>query len=102
PVREEVLQGMMPFFCSQFGNPASRHSAGQEAWNALENAREKIAELAGAEPDDVIFTSGATESNFTALLGRFETLVQQGRNPESIHIAISSIEHPCVKACAER
>ncbi len=101
PLRPEVEAAMQPFWKSTFGNSSSRHQAGQEAWIALEAARERIAELVQADADDVIFTSGATESNFLALLGRFDYLVQEGRRPSHIRVAVGSLEHPCVRNCAE-
>jgi cysteine desulfurase len=101
PVRAEVEEAMRPFARQIYANAASRHSAGQEAWSVLEKARERIADLVGASADDVIFTSGAMESNFLALLGRFEYLIQEGCRPSHIRVAVSALEHPCVIACAK-
>jgi cysteine desulfurase len=70
------------------GNPASAHAAGRQARRALEDARERVAELLGADPGEVIFTSGATEANNLALFGL------AGDPPG--HIIASPIEHPCV------
>jgi cysteine desulfurase len=70
------------------GNPASAHGAGRQARRALEDARERVAELLGADADEVIFTSGATEANNLALFGL------AGDPPG--HIVASPIEHPCV------
>ncbi len=88
PVLPEVWQAMQPYFTDTFGNPASAHSAGRKARQALEDAREQIASLLGAFPDEVIFTSGATEANNLALFGL------AGDPPAQI--LSSSIEHPCV------
>lgn len=102
PVHPQVIDAMQPYWCEQYGNASSRHQSGQNAWRALEQARVAIAKLTQSQPDDVIFTSGATESNYLALQGRFEYLVESGRKSESIRIAISVIEHPCVMSCTKR
>lgn len=102
PVHPQVLEAMQPYWSGCFGNASSRHQAGQKAWRAIEQARKQVAELTQSSPDDVIFTSGATESNFLVLQGRVEYLIESGRNPSSIRIAISAIEHPCVMTCAIR
>ncbi len=72
-----------------YGNPSSRHSIGKEAKIEIEKAREKIAKFIGAKPEEIVFTSGATESNNFALKG---TLMNSNKK----HIVISSIEHPAV------
>lgn len=102
PVHPQVIDAMQPFWRDQFGNASSRHQAGQRAWRALEHARISISTLTQSQPDDVIFTSGATESNFLALQGRLEYLIESGRKPESLRVAISAVEHPCVISCAKR
>jgi cysteine desulfurase len=102
PVHPLVIDAMQPYWRDQFGNASSRHQSGQTAWRALEQARVSISNLTQSHPDDVIFTSGATESNFLALQGRVEYLIESGRKPESIRIAVSGIEHPCVISCARR
>ena len=102
PLHPQVEDAMQQLWREAFGNPASRHGAGRRAWEAVESAREAVAQWAGGDPDDVIFTSGATESNVLALMGRFEALLAEGRNPVSIRAAVSAIEHPCVADCAQR
>jgi cysteine desulfurase len=87
PVFPEVWEAMRPYLCEQFGNPASAHSTGRKARKALEDAREKLAALLGAFPDEVIFTSGATEANNLALFG-----LTEGAGT----ILASPLEHPCV------
>ena len=68
PVSEKVLKKMMPYFTEKFGNPHSNnHSFGRETAEAIEDAIEKIAKLINAEPSEIIFTSGATESNNIAI-----------------------------------
>lgn len=67
PIRSEALEAMMPYLSHAFANPSSSHSFGYEAKRAINNARETIAEIIGAEPCEVYFTSGGTEANNTAL-----------------------------------
>ena len=88
PVLPEVVEAMRPFWSETFGNPSSAHAFGRKARQALEDAREKIARLLEANPDELLFTSGATESNNLAIFG----LV--GSAPG--HVLASPIEHPCV------
>jgi cysteine desulfurase len=88
PMLPEVWEAMRLLASQHFGNPASAHSAGRKARQALEDARERIAHLLGASPDEVIFTSGATEANNLAIFGL------AGSPPG--HVLASPIEHPCV------
>jgi cysteine desulfurase len=88
PVLPEVWEAMRPYAVEHFGNPASVHAAGRKARQALEDARDRVAALLGASPDEVIFTSGATEANNLAIFGL------AGSPPG--HILASPIEHPCV------
>ena len=69
PVRPEVLQAMMPYFTSDFGNPSSIYTVGQEARKAVDDARERIARNLGARMSEIVFTSGGTESDNAALKG---------------------------------
>jgi cysteine desulfurase len=88
PVRPEVVAAMQPWLTDSFGNSASSHAFGRRARNAMEEARETVAKCLGAAPNEVIFTSGATEANNLALFGL------AGDAP--CHILTSAIEHPCV------
>lgn len=87
PLLPAVWEGMRPYLCDVYGNPASSHRAGRRARQALEDARENLAAILGAHPDEVIFTSGATEANNLALFGLF---VSPG------HVVASPLEHPSV------
>ncbi|MFA5086502.1 MAG: cysteine desulfurase NifS, partial [Candidatus Paceibacterota bacterium] len=91
PVDPRVVKAMSPYFTGKFGNPASLHSFGNEAGEALEKSREVIAEAMKADPDEIIFTSSATESNNTAIKGVAFANKEKGK-----HILVSPIEHDCI------
>jgi len=92
PVDPRVVQAMLPYFTERFGNASSRsHSFGWDAEEAVERSRTLLAGLIGCDPRDIVFTSGATESNNLALRGVAEMRRKQGN-----HILISPIEHPSV------
>ncbi|HZE98045.1 MAG TPA: cysteine desulfurase family protein [Planctomycetota bacterium] len=90
-LRPEVRAAMEPFFDRDYGNPSSIHSAGRRARRALEDAREAVAGCLGGDPKEIVFTSGATESNLLAVAGVAEAL-----RPRSDHVVVSEIEHPSV------
>jgi len=89
PVHAKVIEEMMPYFKEQYGNPSSIHKYGRLANSAIQNARRRIANLIGADSDEILLTSGGTESNNTALYG----IVSQ-KNEK--HIITSSIEHDAI------
>ena len=91
PAHPEVLKAMQPYFTDAFGNPSSMHSYGQEARDAVEKARAQVASFLGAQPMEIVFTSGGTEADNTALEG-----VAYANESRGNHIIISSIEHHAV------
>ena len=95
PIHEEVLQEMLPYLKEQFGNPSSIHRHGRLAHKAIEKARKQVANLINADPSEIFFTSGGTESNNTAIYGIMKQF------PKS-QLITSAIEHdailePCKK-----
>ncbi len=95
PVAPEVLEAVCAALRDDWGNPSSGHSHGGRARAAVERAREQVAGLLGCRPDEVVFTSGGTESDNTAVIGVAEALEARGR-----HLVISAIEHPAVEEAA--
>ncbi|MBT8339182.1 MAG: aminotransferase class V-fold PLP-dependent enzyme [Desulfatitalea sp.] len=91
PHDPEVIEAMRPFLESEFGNPSSAHGYGAGPKKAVENARHQVAELLNCLPEEVVFTSGGTESNNHAIKGIARALKQKGR-----HIITSAFEHPAV------
>lgn len=92
PLPAAVQQAMLPYLAEQFGDPSSSHALGRAAREALEDAREHLSALLGCDPDELVFTSGGTESNNLALKG----LAFQRGGPLGGHLVISAIEHPSV------
>ncbi len=90
PVAPQVLQEMLPFLKEKFGNPSSSHPYGVALKAGIEQARERVAALLGCEASEIIFTSGATESNNMVIKG------VAALAPKSSHIITSRIEHPAV------
>jgi cysteine desulfurase len=90
-VAPDVLEAMMPYFGEKFGNPSSLHAQGQQAREAVARSRAVIAAAIGARPDEIIFTSGGTESNNFAVKG-----VAFANRKKGNHIITSSVEHKCI------
>lgn len=96
PVRPEVLEEMLPFLKEEFGNPSTIYSWGRQAKKAVEEARARVASLIGAQPEEIIFTSGGTEADNMALIGAAYANQKKGK-----HIITSSIEHHAVLDTAQ-
>ena len=90
PVLPEVLEAMMPYLSTEWGNPSSSYKFGSKLKTVIETARDQVAELIGAHPRDVIFTSCATESNNAAIHAALKA------NPNKRHIVTSAVEHSSV------
>jgi len=91
PCDPEVMKAMQPYFFEKFGNPSSIHTFGQEAKKAIEDSRQVLAKFLGADPAEIVFTSGGTESNNFAVQGVAGALQKKGN-----HIITSKIEHHAV------
>jgi len=100
PVEPAVLDALLPYFSEEFGNAASIHTPGQQARAAAETAREQVAALIGARPQEIVFTSGGTESDNHAVfgvVGQAFLPVSSSRNADSFpHIITTAIEHEAV------
>ena len=88
PVLQEVAEAMRPYLTDEFGNPSSLHHWGDAARVALDTAREQVAALIGAQPEEIMFVSGGTEANNTAVKGICWAARRKGN-----HVVVSSIEH---------
>ena len=96
-VHPEVVKEMLPYFDVQYGNPSSIHQFGRKAKNAIQKARKQVAALIDAEPDEILFTSGGTESNNIILYGISNLpLRTSSTKKERNHIITSSIEHEAI------
>jgi cysteine desulfurase len=91
-VADEVLEAMLPYFTELYGNPSSMHTFGGQVGQRIRDAREQVAALLGALPDEIVFTSCGTESDNAALRSALLT------KPDKKHIVISRVEHPAVRA----
>lgn len=94
-VAPEVVEVMMPYFSELYGNPSSMHTFGGQVGSSLVKARARIADLLGANPDELIFTSCGTESDSTAILSAIRA------NTQKRHVITTRVEHPAVKNLAE-
>ncbi len=94
-VAPEVREAMLPYFSDLYGNPSSMHSFGGQVGRDLAVAKEQVAALIGATPEELIFTSCGTESDSTAILSALQSF------PEKRHIVTTRVEHPAVKNLCE-
>jgi cysteine desulfurase len=105
PVDPSVVEAMMPYLTTKFGNPSSIHFFGQEARAAVDKARHQVAAFINARPNEIVFTSGGTEANNLAIRGLIEARgispnVSEG-STQRPHIVTSSIEHSAVENTCE-
>jgi len=91
PIDPKVVEAMLPYLREYYGNPSSGHWLGKQGKNAIEKARNQVASLIGAKPNEIIFTSGGSESNNQALKG-----IAFANNEKGNHIITSIIEHPAI------
>jgi len=100
PVEPDALQAMLPYLSGEFGNAASIHTFGQRARAAVETAREQVAGLIGARPQEIVFTSGGTEADNHAIFGVAQALIGASGSPATTpvhkHIITTSVEHEAV------
>ncbi|MCL2024981.1 MAG: cysteine desulfurase [Coriobacteriia bacterium] len=97
PLDPRVFEAMTPYMTEHFGNPNSLHAIGRDAFRALETARESIAAAIGAQPEEIVFTSGGTEADNAALLSTLWRIAPEG----GAHIITSAYEHPAVLEVVE-
>ena len=97
-MREEVIEAMLPFLHTRFGNASSLHFFGQENRGVIDDSRDQVASFIGAEPAEIIFTSGGTESDNMAIRGVVKALRKKIPEP---HLITSAIEHPAVLRTCE-
>lgn len=90
-IAPEVLEAMMPYLSEFYGNPSSMHTFGGQVGQAIATARQAVADLLGASPEEIVFTSCGTESDSTAILSALQTY------PEKNHVVTTRVEHPAVK-----
>ena len=91
-VSKEVFEEMEPYFREEFGNPSTLYKYGRESKKALDLARKRVADAINAKPEEIIFTSGGSESDNLALKGIAFKYLNQGK-----HIITTAIEHPAIK-----
>ena len=99
PVDPRVVEAMLPYLTTEFGNPSSTHAYGRAAAAAVATARTQVAALIGAhEPDEIVFTSSGTESNHLALTGVAHAARAAGHGR---HVITTTIEHPATQATCD-
>lgn len=94
-VAPEVVEEMMPYITEYYGNPSSMHNFGGQVGQVIEGARKRVADLIGAEPEEITFTSCGTESDSTAILSALHAF------PDKRHIITTRVEHPAIKSLCE-
>ena len=101
PIDQRVIETMQIYFSDCFGNPSSAHSMGEDAREAVEKARQQVASLINANPENIYFTNSATEANNVVLKGIWLKDVKSYRDYSSLSFVTSRIEHSSVLKCVE-
>lgn len=99
PLDPRVLKAMLPYFSEKFGNPSSIHAEGVIAKNALESSRKSVAGILQCRKEEIIFTSGGTESNNLGIFGVVKALEKNGLSISKMHFVTTNIEHASVLEC---
>ncbi len=94
-IAPEVVDAMMPYLTNLYGNPSSMHTFGGQVGQVVSEARKKVADILGADPEEITFTSCGTESDSTAILSALRTF------PEKRHVVTTRVEHPAVKSLCD-
>jgi len=94
-IAPEVVEAMMPYLTEAYGNPSSMHTFGGRVGDAVKKARQQVADLLGAEPEEITFTSCGTESDSSAILSALRS------HPEKRHLVTTRVEHPAVKSLCD-
>lgn len=102
PMDREVFEAMKPYFYQNFGNASSVHNFGQEAAKAVDQSRQKIAKFLNCLPEEIIFTSGATEADNLALQGVIKAVKEKVGKSKKLHLITSQIEHPAILEPAKK
>lgn len=97
PLAPAAQEAMLPYLADRFADPSSEHTAGRAVGEAIEDARTRLAQVLGAAPDEIVWTSGATEASNLALRGLIEPALRAGETP---HLVVSAADHPAVQGPA--
>ena len=94
-VAPEVFESMIPFFTEKYGNASSMHTFGGQVGKSIQDAREKVATMLGAQPEEIVFTSCGTESDSTAVMSALQA------QPEKKHVITTRVEHSALIALGQ-
>ena len=94
-VAPEVFESMIPFFTEKYGNASSMHTFGGQVGKSIQDAREKVAAMLGAQPEEIVFTSCGTESDSTAVMSALQA------QPEKKHVITTRVEHSALIALGQ-
>src|SRR5688572_6912173 len=99
PVDPRVLEAMLPYFSEIYGNPSSMHDYARQSEKAVEQARQKVAEILNCQPKEIVFTSGGSEGDNLAIRGVAYRAAVEGKRP---HLVTSPLEHSAVSATVKQ